>query len=104
VFAAGIYPLVGHWIWGGGFLAGLGMQDFAGSTVVHLAGAPDARAGTLLLGLRIGKFDRTGRAHPIPGHSMPLAVLGVLILWFGWFRVNTRSAPAGVWTRCAHHL
>jgi Amt family ammonium transporter len=101
VFAGGIYPLVGHWIWGGGFLAGLGMQDFAGSTVVHLCGATAALAGTLLLGPRIGKFDRTGRAHPIPGHSMPLAVLGVLILWFGWFGFNPGSTLAAVGARFA---
>ena len=101
VFAAGIYPLVGHWIWGGGFLAGLGMQDFAGSTVVHLCGATAALAGTLLLGPRIGKFDRSGKAHPIPGHSMPLAVLGVLILWFGWFGFNPGSTLAAVGARFA---
>ena len=101
VFAAVIYPLVGHWIWGGGFLAGLGMQDFAGSTVVHLCGATAALAGTLLLGARIGKFDRKGKAHPIPGHSMPLAVLGVLILWFGWFGFNPGSTLAAVGARFA---
>src|SRR4051794_14715628 len=96
VFSALIYPLVGHWVWGGGFLAGWGMQDFAGSSVVHLCGATAALAGTLLLGPRIGKFDRTGRAHPIPGHSMPLAVLGVLILWFGWVGFNPGSTLAAV--------
>ncbi len=101
VFAAVIYPLVGHWIWGGGFLAGLGMQDFAGSTVVHLCGATAALAGTLLLGPRIGKFDRKGKAHPIPGHSMPLAVLGVLILWFGWFGFNPGSTLAAAGARFA---
>ena len=94
VFAALIYPLVGHWIWGGGFLAQRGMQDFAGSTVVHLCGATAALAGTLMLGARIGKFDSKGKPHPIPGHSMPLAVLGVLILWFGWFGFNGGSALA----------
>src|SRR4029079_786834 len=96
VFAAVIYPLVGHWIWGGGFLADLGMQDFAGSTVVHLCGATAALAGTLLLGARIGKFDARGKAHPIPGHSMPLAILGVLILWFGWFGFNPGSTLGAV--------
>ncbi|MDX6564055.1 MAG: ammonium transporter, Amt family, partial [Gaiellales bacterium] len=100
-FSALIYPLVGHWIWGGGFLAGLGMQDFAGSTVVHLCGATAALAGTLLLGPRIGKFDRAGKAHPIPGHSMPLAVLGVLILWFGWFGFNPGSTLAAAGARFA---
>ena len=101
VFAALIYPLVGHWIWGGGFLADLGMQDFAGSTVVHLCGATAALAGTLLLGARIGKFDAKGKAHPIPGHSMPLAVLGVLILWFGWFGFNPGSTLGAVGARFA---
>ena len=95
-FAGLIYPLVGHWIWGGGWLAGLGMQDFAGSTVVHLCGAMAALAGTLLLGARLGKFDASGKAHAIPGHSMPLAMLGVLILWFGWFGFNPGSTMAAV--------
>jgi len=98
-FSALIYPTVGHWIWGGGWLSGLGMQDFAGSTVVHLCGAMAALAGTLLLGARLGKFDSTGRAHAIPGHSMPLAMLGVLIMWFGWFGFNagsTMAASAGL--------
>ncbi len=101
VFAALIYPLVGHWIWGGGFLADIGMQDFAGSTVVHLCGATAALAGTLLLGARIGKFDARGKAHPIPGHSMPLAILGVLILWFGWFGFNPGSTLGAVGARFA---
>ena len=101
VFSALIYPLVGHWIWGGGFLADIGMQDFAGSTVVHLCGATAALAGTILLGARIGKFDARGKAHPIPGHSMPLAVLGVLILWFGWFGFNPGSTIGAVGTRFA---
>jgi Amt family ammonium transporter len=101
VFAALIYPLVGHWIWGGGFLAQRGMQDFAGSTVVHLCGATAALAGTLMLGARIGKFDAKGKPHPIPGHSMPLAVLGVLILWFGWFGFNPGSTLGAVGARFA---
>ena len=101
VFAALIYPLVGHWIWGGGFLAERGMQDFAGSTVVHLCGATAALAGTLMLGARIGKFDSKGKAHPIPGHSMPLAILGVLILWFGWFGFNPGSTLGAVGARFA---
>ena len=101
VFAALIYPLVGHWIWGGGFLAQRGMQDFAGSTVVHLCGATAALAGTLMLGARIGKFDSKGKPHPIPGHSMPLAVLGVLILWFGWFGFNPGSTLGAVGARFA---
>ncbi len=91
VFSAFIYPVVGHWIWGGGWLASLGMQDFAGSTVVHLLGATSALVGTLALGPRIGKYGRDGRPRPIPGHSMPLALLGVIILWLGWFGFNPGS-------------
>ena len=96
VFAGLIYPIVGHWIWGGGWLASLGMQDFAGSTVVHLSGAMAALAGTLLLGPRIGKYDDEGRPQTIPGHNMPLAVLGVLILWVGWYGFNPGSTMAAV--------
>src|SRR5918911_1291131 len=94
VFAGLIYPMVGHWIWGGGWLTDLGMQDFAGSTVVHLSGAMAALAGTLLLGPRLGKYDDTGRPVTIPGHNMPLAVLGVLILWIGWWGFNPGSTMA----------
>jgi Amt family ammonium transporter len=87
-----VYSIVSHWIWhSGGWLYGLGMQDFAGSTVVHLQGALAALAGALLLGPRIGRFGQDGRAHPIPGHNMPYAVLGTLILWFGWFGFNAGS-------------
>src|ERR687886_2766996 len=93
IFAGLIYPTVGHWIWGGGWLSTLGMQDFAGSTVVHLQGAVAALAGTLLLGPRIGKYDEAGRPQTIPGHNMPLAVLGVLILWIGWRGFNPRPYP-----------
>ena len=96
VFAGLVYPIVGHWIWGGGWLASLGMQDFAGSTVVHLSGAMAALAGTLLLGPRIGKYDDEGRPQTIPGHNMPLAVLGVLILWVGWYGFNPGSTMAAV--------
>ncbi len=96
VFAGLIYPLVGHWIWGGGWLGTLGMQDFAGSTVVHLSGAMAALAGTLLLGPRLGKYDDNGNPVAIPGHNMPLAVLGVLILWVGWYGFNPGSTMAAV--------
>src|SRR3712207_2515101 len=91
VFAGVIYPMVGHWTWGGGWLTELGMQDFAGSTVVHLSGAMAALAGTLLLGPRQGKYDDEGRPVTILGHNMPLAVLGVLILWVGWYGFNPGS-------------
>ena len=96
VFVGLIYPMVGHWIWGGGWLATLGMQDFAGSTVVHLSGAMAALAGTLLLGPRLGKYDDEGNPVTIPGHNMPLAVLGVLILWVGWWGFNPGSTMAAV--------
>jgi ammonium transporter, Amt family len=96
VFAGLIYPIIGHWIWGGGWLGTLGMQDFAGSTVVHLSGAMAALAGTLLLGPRIGKYDDNGVPQTIPGHNMPLAVLGVIILWIGWWGFNPGSTLAAV--------
>src|SRR4029079_12324036 len=87
-----LYSVVSHWVWhSGGWLFSLGMQDFAGSTVVHYQGALAALAGALLLGPRIGKFGHDGRANPIPGHNMPYAVLGTLILWFGWFGFNPGS-------------
>src|SRR6266511_1904362 len=87
-----IYSVTSHWIWhSGGWLFGKGMQDFAGSTVVHYQGALAALAGALLLGPRIGKFGKDGRANPIPGHNMPYAVLGTIILWFGWFGFNPGS-------------
>src|SRR5882672_10195021 len=87
-----IYSVTSHWIWhASGWLFGKGMQDFAGSTVVHYQGALAALAGALLLGPRIGKFGHDGRANPIPGHNMPYAVLGTIILWFGWFGFNPGS-------------
>ncbi len=93
VLVALIYPVSGHWIWGGGWLASLGFWDFAGSTVVHSVGGWAALAGVLVLGPRIGKF-RDGRIHPIPGHSMPLATIGVFVLWLGWFGFNPGSTMA----------
>jgi ammonium transporter, Amt family len=93
VFAAVIYPLIAHATWGGGFLSdiGGGVQDFAGSTVVHLVGATGALAALLLLGPRRGKYGPDGKPRAIPGHSMPLVGLGVLILWLGWFGFNGGS-------------
>src|SRR2546430_4933274 len=85
-----IYSVTSHWVWGGGWLFGLGMQDFAGSTVVHYQGALAALAGALLLGPRIGKFEG-GRGNAIPGHNIPYAVLGALILGFGWFGFSPGS-------------
>ena len=92
VFITGfIYPVVGHWIWGAGWLSSLGMSDFAGSTVVHSTGGWLALAGSIVLGARIGKYDANGNPRPIPGHNLPLAALGVFILWLGWFGFNPGS-------------
>jgi ammonium transporter, Amt family len=92
VFASLIYPIASHWVFGGGWLqSNLGMQDFAGSTAVHLIGATGALAVLLQLGARRGKYDRDGKPRAIPGHSMPLFGLGVLILWLGWFGFNPGS-------------
>ena len=84
-----IYPVVGHWIWGGGWLARMGMIDFSGSTVVHSVGGWVSLAGVLVVGPRLGRYSRDGAVHPIPGHNIPLVALGVFILWFGWFGFNT---------------
>jgi Amt family ammonium transporter len=86
-----IYPMQGYWKWGGGFLDGLGFADFAGSGVVHLAGASAALAGVILLGARKGKYSKDGRITAIPGANMPLATLGTFILWLGWFGFNGGS-------------
>ena len=92
VVFVGIYSVVSHWIWhADGWLFALGMQDFAGSTVVHYQGALAALAGALLLGPRLGKFGADGRANPIPGHNLAFVTLGVLILWLGWFGFNAGS-------------
>lgn len=88
-----IYPVVGHWIWGGGWLAEMGFTDFAGSTVVHLTGALGAIVAVSFLGGRIGKYAN-GKANVIPGHNLPLGALGVFILWFGWFGFNAGSTLA----------
>ncbi|MGO1296799.1 MAG: ammonium transporter [Vibrio sp.] len=89
-----IYPLEGYWTWGGGFLSEAGFSDFAGSGIVHLAGAAAALAGVLLLGARKGKFGKNGEIYPIPGSNMPLATLGTFILWLGWFGFNGGSQLA----------
>jgi Amt family ammonium transporter len=91
-----LYPIVGHWIWGGGWLARLGMIDFAGSTVVHSVGGWAALAAAIVLGPRIGKFNKDGSSNVIPGHSLALAALGVFILWFGWFGFNPGSTLSGL--------
>ena len=86
-----IYPVQGFWKWGGGWLEQVGFQDFAGSGVVHLCGAAAALAGVLLLGARNGKYSKKGQKFAIPGCNLPLATLGTLILWFGWFGFNGGS-------------
>ena len=92
VFITGIiYPVVGHWIWGGGWLSDFGMSDFAGSTVVHSTGGWLALTGAIVLGPRLGKYDSDGNPRPIAGHNLPLAALGVFILWLGWFGFNPGS-------------
>ena len=91
VFTAFIYPMQGFWKWGGGFLDGLGFLDFAGSGVVHMAGASAALAGVLLLGARKGKYGPNGESRAIPGANLPLATLGTFILWLGWFGFNGGS-------------
>jgi ammonium transporter, Amt family len=102
VFSSVIYPIISHWIFGGGWLqANFGMQDFAGSTVVHLMGATGAFAALLLLGPRQGKYGSDGKPNVIPGHSMPLVGLGVIVLWFGWFGFNPGSTLQAVGGRFA---
>ena len=91
-----IYPVVGHWIWGGGWLGNQGMIDFAGSTVVHSVGGWAAMIGAALLGPRIGKYDENKKPKVIPGHSLTLGALGVFILWFGWFGFNPGSSLSGM--------
>lgn len=91
VMTAMIYPVEGYWTWGGGFLSEAGFSDFAGSGIVHMAGAAAALAGVLLLGARKGKYGKNGEIYPIPGSNMPLATLGTFILWLGWFGFNGGS-------------
>ncbi|WP_017725912.1 ammonium transporter [Halalkalibacterium ligniniphilum] len=91
LFTAFVYPIVAHWIWGGGWLAELGKQDFAGSTVVHLTGAMGALAATILLKPRLGKFNKDGSSNDLAGHNQVYTALGVLILWVGWFGFNGGS-------------
>jgi Amt family ammonium transporter len=91
VFTSVIYPLEGYWKWGGGFLDAAGFNDFAGSGIVHMAGAAAALAGVILLGARKGKYGADGSIHPIPGANLPLATIGMFILWFGWFGFNGGS-------------
>ena len=104
-----VYPVFGHWVWGGGWLAGLGTAfglghgclDFAGSGVVHLLGGTAALAGAKVLGPRLGKYDEQGLSHPIPGHHLPMAIIGIFILGFGWFGFNTSGGAGGGDSRVA---
>ncbi|MGO4911373.1 ammonium transporter [Leeuwenhoekiella sp. W20_SRS_FM14] len=91
IYVGLVYPIVGSWKWGGGFLDAMGFYDFAGSTLVHSVGGWAALIAIYLLGARIGKFDENGKANAIPGHNIPFAVAGVLILWLGWFGFNGGS-------------
>ena len=91
LISAFVYPVVGHWVWGGGWLSGLGFHDFAGSTVVHAVGGITALIGATMLGPRIGRFNADGSANAIGGHNLPLGMLGVFILWFGWYGFNAGS-------------
>ena len=86
-----IYPIVGHWIWGGGWLADMGFMDFAGDSAVHSVGGWAALSGAIILGPRIGKYDKNGKPRAIPGHNMSLAVIGLFVLWLGWFGFNPGS-------------
>ena len=89
-----VYPISGHWIWGGGWLSTLGFHDFAGSTCVHMVGGLIACLGAAMLGPRIGKYDKSGKARAIPGHNIMAMALGVFILWFCWFGFNGGSTVA----------
>jgi Amt family ammonium transporter len=98
-----IYPIFGNWVWGGGWLSQMGVNfglghgavDFAGSSVVHMVGGVTALAGAMIIGPRIGKYNKDGSANPIPGHHLPMALLGTFILAFGWFGFNAGSSLAG---------
>ena len=98
VISVFIYPISGHWTWGGGWLSELGFHDFAGSSIVHSVGAWIGLAGSAIIGPRIGKYNKQGKPNAIPGHNLLLGALGVFILWFGWFGFNPGSqlAAAGV--------
>jgi Amt family ammonium transporter len=91
IYVGLVYPIIGAWKWGGGFLDGMGFYDFAGSTLVHSVGGWAALVAIFLLGARIGRFDKDGKPLAIPGHNLPLAAAGVLILWLGWFGFNGGS-------------
>jgi len=96
LLVAFVYPITGHWIWGGGLLGANNFRDFAGSSVVHSVGGWAALAGVIVLGPRIGKYGKDGRVNPMPGHNMTSAALGCLVLWLGWFGFNPGSTMAAM--------
>lgn len=102
LLVAFVYPIVGHWVWGGGWLAELGFWDFAGSTVVHSTGAWAALAGVIVLGPRLGKYTKDGKVRAIPGHNMTSAMTGAFVLWLGWFGFNPGSTMAADPTSISH--
>jgi Amt family ammonium transporter len=102
VISALVYPISGHWIWGGGWLAEMGFWDFAGSTTVHSVGAWMALVGAFVIGPRTGKYDASGKARAIPGHNILIVTLGVFILWLGWFGFNPGSTMGADATSIAH--
>ena len=104
VISALIYPVVGHWIWGGGWLFDRGFHDFAGSTVVHSVGGWAALMGAWVIGPRIGKYTSDGKSNSIPAHSITLGALGVFILWFGWFGFNPGSTLSGTNVESISHI
>lgn len=104
VLTLAIYPIVGHWIWGGGWLAAKGMWDFAGSTVVHSVGGWAALAGAIMLGPRFGKYKSDGSIRPIRGHNLSLATIGAFVLWLGWFGFNPGSTMAADPSSISHIL
>ena len=102
IMAIAIYPIVGHWIWGGGFLQDMGFVDFAGSTQVHSIGGWAALIAVIILGPRIGKYGPDGRVNAIPGHNLTAATIGCFVLWFGWFGFNPGSTMAPIRRYCRH--
>ena len=94
IISAIVYPISGHWTWGGGWLSQLGFHDFAGSTIVHSVGGWIALVGAAILGPRVGKYGKDGKSRAIPGHNLTIAALGVFILWLGWFGFNPGSQLA----------
>ena len=97
LISAVVYPISGHWIWGGGWLSQLGFHDFAGSTAVHMVGGVASLIGAKILGPRIGKYDRNGKPRAILGHNLSIAALGVFVLWFCWFGFNGCSTVSMTW-------